>query len=233
MLGAAALAGALALLLVGRDLILKPEGADQPGAIRLLQLFTYNYRRSWPESLDFSGILTAFTVVGALATLALASWKWRRHAVYVFGAFAAAWAHLGNRRLHGADRPALGAARGGRGLLRGPCGAGGAARRLPDELEGGELLHGQPRAGVRLDRGDVYGVAQDPAREGGEDDVLHHRELAHRGAEGRSAGEERTRRSPTRCSTTSSSSSARSSEARSAAIRRRRNIRTPRRHPTE
>jgi len=95
MIGAACVAGALALLLVGRDLILKPDGADQPGAIRLLQLFTYNYRRAWPDSLDFSGVLTAFTVVGAAATLALASWKWRRHAVYVFGVFAAAWAFWG------------------------------------------------------------------------------------------------------------------------------------------
>jgi len=95
MIGAACLAGAIALLLVGRDLILKPEGTDQPGAIRLLHLFTYNYRRAWPDSLDFSGVLTAFTVVGAVATLALASWKWRRHAVYVFGVFAVAWAAWG------------------------------------------------------------------------------------------------------------------------------------------
>ena len=42
-------------MLVGRDLVIKPEGADQPGAIRLLQLFTYNYRRAWPDSLDFTG----------------------------------------------------------------------------------------------------------------------------------------------------------------------------------
>ena len=57
MIGAAPVAGALALLLVGRDLVIKPEGADQPGAIRLLHLFTYNYRRAWPDSLDFSAIL--------------------------------------------------------------------------------------------------------------------------------------------------------------------------------
>ena len=96
MLGAAAVAGALLLLLVGRDLIIKPDGADQPGAIRLLHLFTYNYRRGWPDSLDFSGILVAFTVVGAIAIVALASWRWRRHAVYVFGAFATAWAVWGS-----------------------------------------------------------------------------------------------------------------------------------------
>jgi 4-amino-4-deoxy-L-arabinose transferase-like glycosyltransferase len=95
MIGAACVAGALALLLVGRDLVITPDNGDQPGAIRLLHLFTYNYRRAWPDSLDFSGVLTAFTVVGAMATLALASWRWRRHAVYVFGAFAAAWAVWG------------------------------------------------------------------------------------------------------------------------------------------
>ena len=32
-----------------RDLVVKPDNADQPGAIRLLQLFTYNYRRRWPD----------------------------------------------------------------------------------------------------------------------------------------------------------------------------------------
>ena len=95
MLGAATVAGALCLLLVGRDLIIKPDGADQPGAIRLLHLFTYNYRRGWPDSLDFSGILLAFTVVGALAIVALASDRWRRHAVYGFGAFSVAWAIWG------------------------------------------------------------------------------------------------------------------------------------------
>jgi hypothetical protein len=52
--------GAALLLLVARDLIIKPDGADQPGAIRLLQLFTYNYRRAWPDSLDFSAALTGF-----------------------------------------------------------------------------------------------------------------------------------------------------------------------------
>ena len=45
---------ALLLVLVARDLVIKPEGADQPGAIRLLQLFTYNYRRAWPESRESS-----------------------------------------------------------------------------------------------------------------------------------------------------------------------------------
>jgi 4-amino-4-deoxy-L-arabinose transferase-like glycosyltransferase len=81
MMGAGAVAGGLLLLLIGRDLIIKPENADQPGAIRLLQLFTYNYRRAWPESLDFSAALTGFTAVAVLVGLALSVRRVRRHAV--------------------------------------------------------------------------------------------------------------------------------------------------------
>jgi 4-amino-4-deoxy-L-arabinose transferase-like glycosyltransferase len=81
MMGAGAAAGALLLVLVARDLVIKPENADQPGAIRLLQLFTYNYRRAWPESLDFSAALAGFAAVAVLIGLALAVRTVRRHAV--------------------------------------------------------------------------------------------------------------------------------------------------------
>jgi 4-amino-4-deoxy-L-arabinose transferase-like glycosyltransferase len=81
MMGAGAVAGALLLLLVARDLIIKPENADQPGAIRLLQLFTYNYRRQWPDSLDFSAALAGFSAVALLVGLALAVRRIRKHAV--------------------------------------------------------------------------------------------------------------------------------------------------------
>ncbi len=91
MLAAGAVAAALLLLVIGRDLVLKPEGADQPGAIRLLQLFTYNYRRPWPDSLDFSAVLAAFTIVGVVASLALAVKSVRRHAVAAICAFAFVW----------------------------------------------------------------------------------------------------------------------------------------------
>jgi len=95
MIGGAALAGAFVIALVGRDLIIKPEGADQPGAIRLLHLFTYNYRRPWPETLDFSTSLTVFTVVGA-ALLALMILRTLRPRLTVaFTAFALAWAVWG------------------------------------------------------------------------------------------------------------------------------------------
>ncbi|HEY8039493.1 MAG TPA: glycosyltransferase family 39 protein [Polyangiaceae bacterium] len=95
VLAAGAVAGALLLVLVARDLVIKPEGADQPGAIRLLQLFTYNYRRPWPESLDFSAALTAFGAVAVVLMLALAVRAVRRHAVVAMCAFAFVWALWG------------------------------------------------------------------------------------------------------------------------------------------
>lgn len=91
MLAASAVAGALLLVVVGRDLILKPEGSDQPGAIRLLQLFTYNYRRAWPDALDFSAVLAGFTAIGIAISLALAVKAVRRHAVAAMCAFAFVW----------------------------------------------------------------------------------------------------------------------------------------------
>jgi 4-amino-4-deoxy-L-arabinose transferase-like glycosyltransferase len=95
MVAGAALLGAFALVLVGRDLILKPEGADQPGAIRLLQLFTYNYRRAWPDSLDFAAILGGFTAVGVLLSVAVSVRALRRHAVAAFCAFSLVFAVWG------------------------------------------------------------------------------------------------------------------------------------------
>jgi len=91
MLAAAGVMGALLLVLVARDLIIKPQSSDQPGAIRLLQLFTYNYRRPWPDSLDFSAALTGFGVVAVVLSLALAVRAVRRHAVAAMCAFAFVW----------------------------------------------------------------------------------------------------------------------------------------------
>jgi 4-amino-4-deoxy-L-arabinose transferase-like glycosyltransferase len=91
MLAGGAVAAALLLIVVGRDLIIKPDGSDQPGAIRLLQLFTYNYRRAWPDALDFSAPLAAFTAVAVALSLALAVRPIRRHAVVLMCVFAFAW----------------------------------------------------------------------------------------------------------------------------------------------
>lgn len=93
MLAAGAVAGALLLVVVGRDLVVK--SGDQPGAIRLLHLFTYNYRRPWPEALDFSAALTGFTAVAILASLAFAFRAVRHHAVAGMCALALVWAVWG------------------------------------------------------------------------------------------------------------------------------------------
>ena len=68
--GAGLLAGALLVLAVGRDLA--DRNVDSPGAIRLLQLFTYNYKRPWPADLDFAAPLAGFALVAAVLTITLA-----------------------------------------------------------------------------------------------------------------------------------------------------------------
>jgi 4-amino-4-deoxy-L-arabinose transferase-like glycosyltransferase len=89
VVGAAVVAGLFALVLVGRDLAAKGESADQPGAIRFLQLFTYNYRRPWPvEDLDFTATLTATALVAVALTFLLALPAVRRQAAVLFSAFA-------------------------------------------------------------------------------------------------------------------------------------------------
>ncbi len=91
VLAAGAVTGGAVLLLVVRDLALRPDGSDQPGAIRLLKLFTYKYKRACPDSLDFSAALTAFGLIAALATAALAVRAFRQHAVAAMCALAFAW----------------------------------------------------------------------------------------------------------------------------------------------
>ncbi len=74
LVGAAALSGAPLLALVGRDLSSRPP-SEVVGEARLMHLFTYNYRRSWPDSLDFTGALGG---VAAAAVLLLALLAVRR-----------------------------------------------------------------------------------------------------------------------------------------------------------
>lgn len=95
MLGGAAVAGAMLLVLVGRDLATKPPGADQPGAIRLLQLFTYNYRRAWPDNLDFGAALKAFAGLAIVISLLFAVKRLRGHAVALFASLAFVFALWG------------------------------------------------------------------------------------------------------------------------------------------
>jgi 4-amino-4-deoxy-L-arabinose transferase-like glycosyltransferase len=95
MIAGAAASGALMLGIVARDLILKPDNADQPGAIRLLQLFTYNYRRAWPDSLDFSAVLTGFSIVAVALGLALAVGALRRPVLIALLSLGFIWAVWG------------------------------------------------------------------------------------------------------------------------------------------
>ena len=91
MFGAAAVAAAAITLIIGRDLSRRNDAVDGSGAIRLLQLFTYNYKRPWPDTLDFSAVLSAFTVVAAIIFAAFALKKYRPHVVAAFCAFAMVW----------------------------------------------------------------------------------------------------------------------------------------------
>ncbi|HEY1960344.1 MAG TPA: glycosyltransferase family 39 protein [Polyangiaceae bacterium] len=96
MWGAAVVGGALVLLLVGRDLASKGgESPDQDGAIRLLHLFTYNYRRPWPDTLNFDAVIGAFTAIAAVIVVALAVTKIRRWAVIALCSLSVVWALWG------------------------------------------------------------------------------------------------------------------------------------------
>jgi len=79
LLGAVGVAGGLVVFFVGRDLFGAREGMlDQA---RLLHLFTYNYKRQFPPSLDFHAALFAFTCVAAILTFSLVRARMRPHIV--------------------------------------------------------------------------------------------------------------------------------------------------------
>jgi 4-amino-4-deoxy-L-arabinose transferase-like glycosyltransferase len=93
MLGAAAVAGAGLVAMVGRDLAKDVDG--QPSHIRLLHLFTYNYKRPWPPSLDFTKPLWAFTIAATVLTLALVIARHRKAVVAALVALGVAFAAWG------------------------------------------------------------------------------------------------------------------------------------------
>jgi len=65
-----ALGAAVIVALCGRDLAMTRPG-DVQGAARFLQLFTYNYARSWPKTINYSILLWVFTGAAALLCLLL------------------------------------------------------------------------------------------------------------------------------------------------------------------
>jgi 4-amino-4-deoxy-L-arabinose transferase-like glycosyltransferase len=92
--GVLVLASVLFVGLAGRDLASTPAG-DVEGAARLLHLFTYNYARSWPATLDYGTILWVFTGVASAIGLGMLAPRVRRACLVAFAAFAtlvAAWA---------------------------------------------------------------------------------------------------------------------------------------------
>ena len=111
LMAASCVGSALLTLLVGRDLFSSmPERADQ---VRLMRLFTYNYKRHWPESLDFRTTLLFFTVVSVVCIAGIVVHRSRRAAIVALAGSAlafAAWgvnsymvqasAHWGQRDIH-------------------------------------------------------------------------------------------------------------------------------------
>jgi 4-amino-4-deoxy-L-arabinose transferase-like glycosyltransferase len=93
--GAAAVAGTALVALVARDLATHSGYGGAPGALRLVQLFTYRYDRAWPESLHVDSAMTAFAVAAAVLTLALAVRAARHHVTGALVALGVAWTAWG------------------------------------------------------------------------------------------------------------------------------------------
>jgi 4-amino-4-deoxy-L-arabinose transferase-like glycosyltransferase len=91
LLGAMGLGAAAVVALVGYDLSSKPPSGS-PGQANLLYLFTYNYKRAWPDSLDFSGMIAAFALIAATLMVLLIARRFRHHVVAISLIVGYAWA---------------------------------------------------------------------------------------------------------------------------------------------
>lgn len=76
-LGVAGVTSAVFVLVAGRDMF---TSLELNGSIRFMHLFTYNYARPWPPTLDFTSVFKAVTLVAAGLSFALALPRLRRHA---------------------------------------------------------------------------------------------------------------------------------------------------------
>jgi len=65
------------------------------GQARLIHLFTYNYRRQWPDTLDWSGVLAGFAVFATALCLFLVIARIRRHVTVLLIATSLIWAVWG------------------------------------------------------------------------------------------------------------------------------------------
>jgi 4-amino-4-deoxy-L-arabinose transferase-like glycosyltransferase len=95
MLGGSGLAAAIVVALAGRDMTWKTEPGDIAGQARLIYLFTYNYRRQWPETLEFTGTIAACTIIAVAILVLLVVERWRRHLMVLFTAMSLLWAAWG------------------------------------------------------------------------------------------------------------------------------------------
>lgn len=95
MLAGVGLAAAVVTGLVGRDLATSGQSGDVQGQARLLHLFTYNYRRAWPDSLEFSGVMAGVAVFATACMLFLAIARFRRHVAVMLCAASLGWAVWG------------------------------------------------------------------------------------------------------------------------------------------
>ncbi|HEX7669773.1 MAG TPA: glycosyltransferase family 39 protein, partial [Polyangiaceae bacterium] len=95
MLGLCGVASAAVIALCGRDLFTSSAFGGVEGQARLMQLFTYNYGRAWPDSLNFTGTLVAFTVVGVALSLGIAMRSVRRHAAVLLCVAGVVWTAWG------------------------------------------------------------------------------------------------------------------------------------------
>lgn len=94
LFGAIGVASAVVVALSGRDMMAN-LGAGPVGSARLMQLFTYNYGRPWPESLDFTAAFAAFTGVTALFLMLLAVRRLRVHAAVLLCVTGTLWGAWG------------------------------------------------------------------------------------------------------------------------------------------
>lgn len=85
---------AVVVALVGRDLFTNGMGQPQ-GSERLMHLFTYNYSRPWPESLDYTAPMVAFTAVGVALSFGLMVSTFRAQAAALLCVTAAVWTAWG------------------------------------------------------------------------------------------------------------------------------------------
>ena len=93
-LGVIALASSFIVALCARDLLVTFKG-DVEGQARLMHLFTYNYTRSWPKTVDFTAALAGFGIVSAAALAFMSVTRWRKHIGVLFSSVAVWWAVWG------------------------------------------------------------------------------------------------------------------------------------------